>query len=160
MLAAETWTDKAVSWTALVSSLVAIRGFTVLRRQVKRDERNMKGAISQFGYSGMSRLLEILIEKPHLRPYIYDNRELPTSDDLLVRDQVLALGEQYADFFDAVLHQNAHGNASVQEYIRVWKVSITRMLESSSVIRDFVLEHQEWYSPQLHSLARGAVIPA
>ena len=153
MFAASDWLQAAVSWAALGSSVVAIVGLIVYRRQLGQTERTLLGATSQFCYGAMTQLLQLLIDKPHLRPYLYDGKMLPAEDEADLRQQVLAIGAHYADFFDTVLHQDSLGNVPVQEYIHVWKGFIREMLRDSSVIRNYVLEHSEWYSPELRQIA-------
>jgi hypothetical protein len=153
MLGASTGLQLAVSWAALISSLAAIGGVIVVRRQMGQGERTLLGATSQFCYGAMSQLLQLLIEKPHLRPYLYESVPLPDPSDFELRQQVLAIGAQYADFFDAVLQQGSLGNVPVQEYIHVWKGFMQTMLESSFVIRDYIVDHKAWYTPELYQLA-------
>jgi len=149
--------QTAVVWAALVSSLVAIVGVFALRRQLRQSERSLLGSTSQFCYGAMSALLQVQIDKPHLRPFIYESKPLPVEgvdDDL--REQVLALAANYADFFDAVLLQGALGNVSVYEYINVWKRFIDHMLSASPIIREYCLSNPTWYSPELVALAQSA----
>ncbi len=147
----------AVSWAALGSSAIAIGGIWILRKQVRQDERSLLGGTSQFCYESMSILLQQLVNNPRLRPYIYENQSLPTSnEDPLLRQQVLALTAQYADFFDALVLQEELGNIPSHEYRTVWRRFIRHMLTTSSAIRDYCVEHPNWYSPALVALAREA----
>lgn len=151
------WLTSLVSWGALASSLVAIAGFLFVQRQVRQSERSLLGSTSQFCYQSMSALLMVLIDKPHLRPYLYENRPLPPPDeDGELRQQVLALAAHYADFFDALLLQDLLGNVPVHEYISVWKGFIQDMLTRNAVIRQYCVDHPTWYSPELLALAERA----
>ncbi|HEX5925195.1 MAG TPA: hypothetical protein VFY45_15290 [Baekduia sp.] len=148
---------SAVSWAALASSLLAVVGLVVLRRQMRQSERSLLGDTSQFCYESMSVLLQQLVTHPRLRPYLYENATLPSSmSDGELRQQILAMAAQYADFFDALLLQEALGNISAHEYNSVWRRFTRHMLSSSSAIRDYCLEHPNWYSPELLVLARAA----
>jgi hypothetical protein len=146
----------AVSWAALISALLAIAGLLVVRRQLRQAERSLLGATSQFCYASMSALLEILIDKPYLRPYLYEGAPLPNEDDTDLRQQVLAVAAHYADFFDTILLQGRLGNVSVHEYMHVWKGFIQSMLRTSPTIRNYCLEHPSWYSPALAEFASKA----
>lgn len=151
------WLTSAVSWAALASSVFAVAGLAVLRRQFKQSERTLLGNTSQFCYESMSILLQQLVANPHLRPYLYDNEPVPSAatEPVLVQ-QVLALAAQYVDFFDALILQEQLGNISAYEYQSVWRRFIRHMLASSNAIRGYCLEHPNWYSPGLVALARAA----
>jgi hypothetical protein len=109
----------------------------------------------------MSVLLQQLVSNPQLRPYLYENMALPDPDAAReLRQQVMAMVAQYADFFDALLLQADLGNISAHEYDSVWRRFVEHMLSSSSAIREYCLEHPQWYSPELLALARRAVVKA
>ena len=155
--AQSSWLTSAVSWAALASSLLAVAGVVVLRRQFKQAERSLLGNTSQFLYESMSILLQQLVIHPHLRPYIYDVKAVPHGPgDAMLREQVAALSAQYADFFDAIMLQQALGNISEIEYRTVWRRFIRHMLASSTAIREYCLEHANWYSQGLVAMARDA----
>ena len=152
--ASTNWLQMAVSCAALVSSLIAVAGVVLLRRQIQHSERTLLGSTSQFCYEGMSSLLSVLVEHPHLRPYLYENAPLPSErerNDL--RQQLFAIAGWYADFFDAILQQESLGNVPVAEYLHVWEGFIRNTLENSSVVRNYCLGHPTWYSPRLKELA-------
>jgi hypothetical protein len=152
------WLTAAVSWAALASSMLAVAGVAVLRRQFKQAERSLLGSTSQFCYESMSTLLQQLVAYPHLRPYLYGNAPLPSeTTDPILHHQVVTLSAQYADFFDALVLQQELGNISDYEYRTVWRRFIRHMLVSSSAIREYCLEHSNWYSPTLVALARDSM---
>jgi hypothetical protein len=147
----------AVSWAALISALVALVGIWVLRRQFQQAERSLLGSTSQFCYEAMSTLLQQLVTYPQLRPYLYDNQPVPSSEaDAVLRQQVLAIAAQYADFFDALVLQQALGNIQSDEYNDVWRRFIRHMLTTSDAIRDYCVGHPNWYTPALVDMARAA----
>lgn len=105
----------------------------------------------------MSILLQQLVTHPHLRPYLYGDEALPSeAAEPVLREQITALAAQYVDFFDALILQQQLGNISDHEYSTVWRRFIRHMLVSSTAIRDYCLDHPNWYSPGLVNLAREA----
>jgi hypothetical protein len=160
MISATDLVQSIVSWAALLSSLAAIIGVLAIRNQLRQSERTLLGSTSQFCYTSMTQLLQILIDKPHLRPYLYEGKSVPSDDQPDLRQQVLAIAAHYADFFDAVLLQGTLGNIAVHEYIEVWQGFISNMLQSSQVIRDYVLDHESWYTERLRCMASLAAEPS
>lgn len=156
MIIATDLLQAAISWAALLSALAAIVAVVVLRRQLKQSERTLLGSTSQFCYQSMTQLLQILIDKPHLRPYLYESKQMPSDNEPDLKQQVIAVAAHYADFFDAVLLQGTLGNIAVHEYIEVWQGFIGNMLQTSEVIRQYVLDHESWYTERLRSMASDA----
>ena len=156
MIIATDLLQAAISWAALLSALAAIVAVVVSRRQLKQSERTLLGSTSQFCYQSMTQLLQILIDKPHLRPYLYESKQMPSDNEPDLKQQVIAVAAHYADFFDAVLLQGTLGNIAVHEYIEVWQGFIGNMLQTSEVIRQYVLDHESWYTERLRSMASDA----
>jgi hypothetical protein len=102
----------------------------------------------------MSTLLQQLVANPQLRPYLYESQPLPDDADIALRQQVLAIAAQYADFFDALMLLDGLGNIHDHEFTTVWRRFIQHMLTMSEAIRGYCLDHQNWYTPALVTLAR------
>jgi hypothetical protein len=102
----------------------------------------------------MSTLLQQLVANPQLRPYLYESQALPDDADIALRQQVLAIAAQYADFFDALMLLDSLGNVHDHEFTTVWHRFIRHMLTTSAAIREYCLDHQNWYTPALITLAR------
>ncbi len=81
---------------------------------------------------------------------------MPSDNEPDLKQQVIAVAAHYADFFDAVLLQGTLGNIAVHEYIEVWQGFIGNMLQTSEVIRQYVLDHESWYTERLRSMASDA----
>jgi hypothetical protein len=149
------WLQLGVGIAGLASALVALVGVLVVNRQLKLSKNTLLGGTSQFCYETMNRLLEILIDKPQLRPFLYEGVLLESiSDSPDLQQQVIAISAYYADFFDAILLQQSLGNVHVEEYLHVWKGFIATMLITGPTIRSYCLQHPSWYSPELVELAR------
>ncbi len=104
----------------------------------------------------MSTLLQQLVTNPQLRPYLYENESLSDGTDPALRQQVLAIAAQYADFFDAVMLLESLGNVHSEEFSTVWRRFIRHMLTTSAAIRGYCLDHRNWYTPALVTLAQEA----
>ncbi len=84
---------------SLVIALVAILSLLTSRQLLIRVGKQLEIAESQSemnlirnAFIEMSEFLQIFVEKPHLRPYFYDDLEVPADDELL-RDEVNSMAE-------------------------------------------------------------------
>lgn len=84
---------------SLILALVAVLNLMTSRQLLIRVNRQLEIAESQSemnlirnAFVEMSEFLQIFVEKPHLRPYFYDDEVVPDGDEIL-RAEVSALAE-------------------------------------------------------------------
>lgn len=140
------WASLASSGAAVVTAIAAVIAFSFLRHQQSQIERQIRGTTSRFMYEEMSRLLCVFIERPELRPYIYEGKTLDSTLDPLDHQRVLAVAGLYADFFEQLLYQHNFGNLSSAEYTATWVTFSTAVLGQSPVICQHVSSNPKYYS--------------
>jgi hypothetical protein len=147
-----TWATLASSVAAVLTAVATLVAFIFLRHQQQQTERQINGATSRYMYEEMSKLLGIFLDKPELRPFIYDGKPIDDGMSAEQKQQVLALAGLYADFFEQLLYQRTFGNLSVEEYESTWSEFIQTLLSASVVLREFAIANSSLYSPQFVTL--------
>jgi hypothetical protein len=146
------WATLVSSGASLIIAAAALIAFIFLNRQQRQAERQIVGATSRYMYEEMSKLLEILIENPGLRPFIYESRPLDHATTENQQQQVLAIAGLYSDFFEQLLYQRKFGNLSEEEFFGTWQSFITTIISSSSVLRDYATLNPSYYGTEYMEL--------
>jgi hypothetical protein len=117
------------------------------RRQLENARQGPEIALVQRAMSESSDHLRILIDKPYLRPYFYDNKAWAESDKASL-DEVKAMSElMLNNFASAIIH-----SAAFPQYpVRSVEQTIRFHLRHSPAMREFLMEGFEHY--QLAGLA-------
>lgn len=140
--------------TGLLNFSVFVRQLRAARDQLETARRQLESArqqpqiqLVQRAMSETSDHLKILIEKPYLRPYFYDNK-IWVEGDVASIDEVKAMAElMLNNFASAIIH-----SAVFPEYpVRGVEQTIRFHLRHSPAMRDFLLNGFERF--QLAGLA-------
>jgi hypothetical protein len=140
--------------TGLLNFSVFLRQLRASRDQLETVRRQLESArqqpeiqLVQRAMSETSDHLKILIERPYLRPYFYDNK-LWEEGDRASLDEVKALAELLlGNFASAIIH-----SAAFPQYpVRGVEQTIRFHLRNSPALRDFLLENFDRF--QLAGLA-------
>jgi hypothetical protein len=132
--------------TGLLNFSVFIRQLRAAREQLDTARRQLESArqqpqiqLVQRAMAETSDHLKILIEKPYLRPYFYDNKAWGKVDggDVASLDEVKAMAELILNnFASAIIH-----SAVFPEYpVRSVEETIRFHLRHSPAMRDFLME--------------------
>jgi hypothetical protein len=140
--------------TGLLNYSVFVRQLRAAREQLETARRQVESArqqpeiqLVQRAMSETSDHLKILIERPYLRPYFYENR--PWADgDRASGDEVKAMAELLLNNFASAI---IHSAAFPQYPVRGVEQTIRFHLRNSPAMRDFLLEGFERF--QLAGLA-------
>jgi len=108
-----------------------------VRRQLESARQQPEIQLVQRAMAETSDHLKILIERPYLRPYFYDNK-LWAEGDRASGDEVKAMAELLlSNFASAIIH-----SAAFPQYpVRGVEQSIRFHLRQSPALRDFLLEN-------------------
>ena len=118
-----------------------------VRRQLESVRQQPEIQLVQRAMTETSDHLKILIERPYLRPYFYENK-LWQEGDRASRDEVKAMAELLlSNFASAIIH-----SAAFPQYpVRGVEQTIRFHLRNSPALRDFLLENFDRF--QLAGLA-------
>jgi hypothetical protein len=129
--------------TGLLNFSVFIRQLRAAREQLDTARRQLESALQQpqiqlvqRAMSETSDHLKILIERPYLRPYFYDNRAWEEGDNVS-GDEVKAMAELLLNNFASAI---IHSAAFPQYPVRGVEQTIRFHLRNSPALRDFLLE--------------------
>jgi hypothetical protein len=140
--------------TGLLNFSVFLRQLRAARDQLETVRRQLESArqqpeiqLVQRAMTEASDHLRILIERPYLRPYFYDNK-LWTEGDRASADEVKAMAELLLNNFASAI---IHSAAFPQYPVRSVEQTIRFHLRNSPALRDFLLENFDRF--QLAGLA-------
>jgi hypothetical protein len=140
--------------TSALNFSVFLRQLKASREQVETAQRQLENArqgpeiaLVQRAMSESSDHLKILIEKPYLRPYFYDNKAWAPEDKASL-DEVKAMAELILNNFASAI---IHSAAFPQYPVRSVEQTIRFHLRHSPAMREFLMEGFEHY--QLAGLA-------
>ena len=140
--------------TSLLNFSVFVRQLKASREQLETARRQLENArvqpeilLVQRAMSETSDHLKILMEKPYLRPYFYDNKEWKEGDTA-TSDEVKSMAELLLNNFASAI---IHSAAFPQYPVRSVEQTIRFHLRNSPALRDFLMEGFENY--QLAGLA-------
>ncbi|HEY8164830.1 MAG TPA: hypothetical protein VIF83_04675 [Gemmatimonadaceae bacterium] len=140
--------------TSLLNFSVFYRQLKASREQLETARRQLENArvqpeilLVQRAMSETSDHLKILMEKPYLRPYFYDNKEWKEGDTA-TSDEVKSMAELLLNNFASAI---IHSAAFPQYPVRSVEQTIRFHLRNSPAMREFLMEGFENY--QLAGLA-------
>ena len=129
--------------TSLLNFSVFVRQLRAAREQLETARRQMESArqqpeiqLVQRAMSEMSDHLKILIERPYLRPYFYEDKSW-AEGDTASSDEVKAMAELLLNNFASAI---IHSAAFPQYPVRGVEQTIRFHLRNSPAMRDFLLE--------------------
>ena len=139
---------SALNFSVFLRQLRASRAqLETARRQLESARQQPEILLVQRAMSETSDHLKILIDKPYLRPYFYDNKPW-TEGDRASLDEVRAMAELILNNYASAI---IHSAAFPQYPVRSVEQTIRFHLRNSPAIREFLLEGFEHY--QLAGLA-------
>jgi hypothetical protein len=139
---------SALNFSVFLRQLRASREqLETARRQLENARQEPEILLVQRAMSEASDHLKILIDKPYLRPYFYDNKDWTGGDRASV-DEVKALAELILNNFASAI---IHSAAFPQYPVRSVEQTIRFHLRQSPAMREFLMEGFEHY--QLAGLA-------
>ncbi|HEV2706777.1 MAG TPA: hypothetical protein VGV59_12690 [Pyrinomonadaceae bacterium] len=129
--------------TGLLNFSVFVRQLHATREQLETARRQLESArqqpqiqLVQRAMSETSDHLKILIERPYLRPYFYENRSW-AEGDAASHDEVKAMAELLLNNFASAI---IHSAAFPQYPVRGVEQTIRFHLRNSPAMRDFLME--------------------
>lgn len=140
--------------TGLLNFSVFVRQLRAAREQLETARRQLESArqqpeleLVQRAMDQTSDHLSILVERPYLRPYFYDNKAW-TAEDTASLDEVKTMAELLLNNFASAI---IHSAAFPQYPVRSVEQTIRYHLRKSPALRDFLVEGFERF--QLAGLA-------
>lgn len=140
--------------TGLLNFSVFVRQLRAAREQLETARRQLESARQQPALELVQRAMDqtsdhlsILVDKPYLRPYFYDNKTWAAGDAASL-DEVKTMAELLLNNFASAI---IHSAAFPQYPVRSVEQTIRYHLRNSSALRDFLMEGFERF--QLAGLA-------
>jgi hypothetical protein len=115
-----------------------------VRQQLKQVERTIRGDVHERLTAGSVEILKLLATKPESYAYFYEGKSL--KDDDPNREFILYSAEIFANYMENVVNQEYNMDKADR---RVWIRFIVDTCKMAPVVREFLLDRQEWYSRKL-----------
>src|SRR5271170_6157502 len=72
--------DGGVTWAAAIQAFAALGGIVFIAYQVTQLRKNIRGATQDRLYAHYTELCKLILQKPYLYPYYYENEKYVDSD--------------------------------------------------------------------------------
>jgi len=98
---------------------------------------------------------KVFLERPHLRPYFYDNEDLSKIRDKKTLREVMSVAEYQLDFFDLVMTQLDYiptDKDSPEDKV-TWKKYIVDSFANSPALCKRIADDPDWYMTSLVTLS-------
>lgn len=118
------------------------------RKSIAEELNNLHTSLtanihSQLFTSGFT-VLNMLLDRPELRQFIYERRELSASDDEELRQRVKVLCEVFSDFFELVCV--VMGKVADEPTWKGWIEYISDVISQSPQLRQHFRDTKHWVS--------------
>jgi hypothetical protein len=154
----------------LISLVISILGFTLIviglrvnsqqvainadqlrlnTAQSLRTEKSMCSNVQIAVLNHVVNLDRLFMDKPYLRPYFYDGREVSETEEKF--DELSATSEMVLDIFDLVADQSRK-NPECWDRPKLWDEWIIDTFSTSPILRDTLSKYSTWYEEPLMSL--------
>lgn len=151
--ASPTWTDIVQAIAAVFAAAGVIGGFIYSGLQIRKGRleqaRTVELQTAQRALSLMQLVIEItsiMVERPHLAPYIYDGKDPPKKGRHLkgrdLHDEVLAYGRLFMSFGEAVGWQ-IHTHQMDPDAVEAWRDYFTDLHKNSPTVRCAVKSNEK-----------------
>lgn len=136
---------------SIVSPIVVIVTIPLLVRQTASIAEGARSATFVHYRDQASRLNDLFLANPDLRPYFYEDLAVNPEDDNL-RQRVEAMAEAILDVLEAImLHQRyfkrVWARNTFEEYARL-------LFRPGSILTQYLSAHPTWWPEEVHALAR------
>jgi len=116
-----------------------------MTRQSRHGVQATLASVYQAMNNEMMQINRLFVDRPSLRPYFYEDREL-AEESPEERDRIDATAELFVNFIDNVLTQMPLLPGHLAQPWRTYFASVTT---TSPVLREFWKRHREWYSEEM-----------
>ena len=149
----------SVSWAAAAQVLASVVGFMVVGYQIRLLWRNTRGATQDRLYGHYMEVCKLFMQNPHLRPFFYENMQVPDNDPKL-RAEVDAMCEAVLGLIEHSVVQKC--NLPDDGWKGCWAPYAQVRMQDSYELTNFFSLNQRWYTRKLGKalLDMGAIPPA
>jgi hypothetical protein len=138
--APERWTDVAQGFVPIA---VALAGVPFIWYQLREVNRSVQGETLSELYGHYHDVVSIFLERPHLRPYFYENKTLDDFADPELRSQVRTMCELIAGVLEHAVVQEQ--NVPKGSWKDCWESYVRERLKTSVVLREYLKENMDIY---------------
>lgn len=139
--------------TAVLGAIIAIIGFFAVIIQLRQVEKGLRSTARGSIYDMASRIKEVFLAHPELRPYFYNNVQLEEIDQASYDKAIVV-----ADYFCLYLEQIITQGETISKHSRTsWFKYTKSVYDRSPLIREYLKDKREWYPPIFWDVLEGRV---
>jgi hypothetical protein len=134
---------------SVVQAGASVFRFLFVGYQLWQARRNIRGATEHTLYVHYTEICKLLIGKPHLRPYFYENKTmlLQDSNNPHLREEIDMMSEAILGLIEhSALHER---NLPSDTWNNCWMPHAHEHLDKSKEMRDFFAPNRVWYTATL-----------
>lgn len=135
---------------------VKAAGLQVQEARLQVEETRRQSLIETLGQlvSLMTEINKVFIDRPHLRPYFYEQRE--TDGVTSHHAEAVPVAEMLLDVFDHVLTHVSRMPEIWGDHQEAWERWIASMFEASPLLCEYYLKKWDWYTKEMSDVyAKG-----
>jgi hypothetical protein len=140
---------------SVVQAGASVFGFFFVGYQLWQARRNIRGTTEHTLYVHYTEVCKLLMGKPQLRPYFYDNQTMsaPDPDNPHLREEIDMMSEAILGLIEhSALHE---GNLPGDTWNNCWMPYAYERLDKSKEMRDFFRPNRAWYTATLRRVIDG-----
>ena len=135
-------------WTDVLPAIISTVGFGLVIYQIWRLKLSVQGETHSRLYNHYLEINKLLLAKPNLRPYFYENKVFGRgesgTEEAQLRGEVEMMCELIAGLLEhAVLQKN---KLPPDSWENCWKAYTYERFEKSGELERFFAENQKWYA--------------
>jgi hypothetical protein len=144
-----------VEWSDAVEAIVSVLGFAFVIYQIGNLRKSVVASAHDRLEAHYFNVLNCLLQKPHLRPFFYNNKFLSTdtSKSLELRAEVDIVSEMILALIEHAALQRKSLIDGTWEHC--WLPYAKERLAKSSELRQFLAENRNWYTPEIQKLIQA-----
>jgi hypothetical protein len=139
-----------VKWTDVVQVLVGIVGIPFIIYQLYEVRRSIQGQTLGELYEHYHRVVTVFVERPHLRPYFYENKPIDESTSSDHREEIESMCDLFAAVLEHALVQQK--NVPRRAWKECWETFVAERHRKSPELQRYLKENGTWYLQDLCAL--------
>jgi hypothetical protein len=136
--------------TGVLGVTISLGGFLLVVVQLFKLDKSMKSSARGSIYDMASRIKEVFLSKPHLRPYFFEGEPISQGDANY--QEAVAVADYYCLYLEQITTQKN----SIDETERAsWLKYAHDIYHDSPLLQEFLKDKRKWYSQKFWEVLEG-----
>lgn len=134
----------------VIGTALSIAGFIAVIIQLVKVDHSLKCTARGNIYDMASRIKEVFLNKPHLRPYFFDGEEISSAHPHY--NEALSVADYYCLYLEQITTQKDNIDDSER---RSWLKYAHDIYHGSPIIQMYLKDKEDWYSHKFWDVING-----